>query len=175
MSEALGVVHILIGLALLLLAILIPARATNLKGGLTLAALFLIGAVERFYLGYYRLVDADLRSDGPARNVLLWSSINLVALLVLLYIAARSPVQVSTESQLDRMEKAAQRDREGAQDDREGAQSDRVGAQYDRIGAQSDRERAQNDREGAQSDREDAQIDQAAGRDHRQNAKPAGD
>lgn len=102
MSELYGLVHLLIGLAYLALAVLIPPRAVNVVGGLLLSGLFLAGALERFMAGYWRLVDADLTDDRRASSLLLWAVVELVILVVLTVIATQSPDQHSMKKPDDK-------------------------------------------------------------------------
>lgn len=91
MSEALGAIHLLCGLVLLALAVMIPPRATTTSGGLTIAALFLAAALERFWYGYHRLVENDLRTDSVAAGGLVWASLVLIILGAATVITWRIP------------------------------------------------------------------------------------
>jgi hypothetical protein len=146
MSEILGILHILCGLLLLSIAVMVPVRATKLSGGLLIAGLFILGALERFLYGYHRLVDNDLRADSVALVGIVYASLVLVVLVATLVLVWRAPeLQNRQSDQLDRMESAALKDQAASREGRKGAESDRV----------------------------DAGIDQAAGREHRK--KPPGD
>jgi hypothetical protein len=163
MNEILGGLHLLIGLTYLALAVLVPPRATNVTGGVVLALLFYAAAIERFFVGYYRLVGADLARPEKSAAVMVWSSLIFLILLIVAYIAWRTPEQ---NVQLDRMEKAALKDQEG------GRRQERA-ALKDQAASRAEREASQGDREGAEDDREAAGQDQAEARDHRgTNGKP---
>ena len=91
MSEYLGGLYILIGIASLALAILIPTRAINTTPGFMLCAFLVFNALERFNAGHNRLVGITETPDGPSLRVMIWATGSLIALLVLIVYAWRSP------------------------------------------------------------------------------------
>lgn len=104
MNDIVGSLHLVIGLMFLALAVMIPARAQNIAGGLVLTLLFAAGAVERFALGYYRMSGRDILDSDAASFLLVWTSLVALSLFVLVVLAWRAPER---SAQLDRMEKAA--------------------------------------------------------------------
>lgn len=110
MNEYLGAVYVLIGIASLALAAMIPTRANDLPAGLMLCALLTFNALERFSAGYNRLVGLTESDPRPAARVLVWAIGSLIVLTVLILYAWRTPERIS---QLDRMERAALKDQEG--------------------------------------------------------------
>lgn len=93
MTEVVGLVQFLIGIAFVIGAVLIPVRASNVRGGFIIAAMFAVGAVERFIFAYLRLSELDLESRTATTVSASGSVAFLVALAYVAYEAVRAPVK----------------------------------------------------------------------------------
>ena len=91
MSEILGGLYLLLGLAFLTLAIMVPPRATSVFGGIILSMLFFTCAIDRFILGSYQLMAHDPTTMDAARTLMPWAIAKLILTIVLIYGVWRAP------------------------------------------------------------------------------------
>lgn len=91
MSDVLGLLHLLIGLVCLVLAVLVPSRASTPARGVLFGLVFLVASVERFIIGSYRLIGGELSSHGAVMRLSIWAAIMLMLLLVMMVAVLRTP------------------------------------------------------------------------------------